>query len=164
MEYDNIVTKVKQTLAITGGLNLQANFETPFGLATTVILMKNEQAKRDAVEALRKVIYANNIDRYILSMIAWTTPIKGKHEKKEALIVIEFKKGDEGQYSIFPFNRDHNQIIFNNGDKSITTTKNLVSIWNVFLETDGVEEHLKNRLKNSQNINSGKHTPFKGRQ
>lgn len=164
MDYEKIVEKSKEELVRRGHLDLRVNYEVPEGLATTVFFIPNKEVKKDAINALRKVIYENKVDTYILSMMAWVTHKSNMNERNEALIIIEFKKGDHGQYGILPFSRDRGHITFNNGEKSITTTKNLISIWNVFLETAGVEEHLKNSLKNSQNINTDKQTSFRGRQ
>ena len=165
LEYNEVVQMGKRFLITNKFHQPQAMLIDDKGAITIILLaMRNDQDKLPAIEALRQMVAKNKVNKYYLTMVSWFANIKEttrmlpasqQPNRREALIVIEFIKGDNGSYGKFPFRRENNNIIFED-DSSIGTTKELVSLWNVFLEAEGTKERLDKALKKSKDIYRGR--------
>ena len=137
----------------------QTNVDGKKELAIIAIPFGTQKEKEMALNGLRAFVKNMNVERYWAVFEAWMAKIeKGEKlfrpasrdvDREEVLIISEFSKDMTQKCIIVPFKREDNKIIF---DKEVNANKDYSSVWNVFLEKDGLDEKMDNF---AEEINEG---------
>lgn len=152
MEIEEVIVLAKKFLVKQGFHTTQVITEEPTGKLSIMVLQFDDHTKDMAIEALRNFVFNKGIERYWFITEAWMlTPKAGEDlyirpskskDRTEALLVLEFKKDMTNKGRIFPFNRLRNKIVFEENMMSDKDAVEHSSVWNVFLEKEGVNERL----------------------
>ena len=151
MDINWITKQAKKVLIETGQHLPQIIAETSIDgekkLAIVAIPFRTSEEKEKALEGLRTLIKEMNVDRYWAIFEAWMSKVeKGEKpfrrasrdiDRTEILSVSEFNKDMTQKCIIVPFKRENDKIIF---EEEIADNNYHSSIWNVYLEKEGIDE------------------------
>jgi hypothetical protein len=160
MEIEEIVKIAKDVLQETGRHTMQLVVETSKinddgtienELHMVIVPSIINQAQKDEVaKYLRPLISDFKAERYFHIMEAWMSivdvtkkmfrPASRDIDRKECLVISEYRKDQKNQSVTIPFIRANDGEIYVGRERRMTPGKD---IWNAYLEFDGVEESLK---------------------
>lgn len=122
-----------------------------------MVLGWEDATKEKMMDSLREYIQSKNIQRYFMIMEAWMSKVdKGESpyiratnskNREEILVINEFCKDGNNKQIIIPFYRENDNIKF--GEE--TCESKVASLWNFYLEKEGVDERFDNLVKNIDN-------------
>lgn len=115
-----------------------------------VLCFRNDEEKDKMIEIYRKLVNSNCIDKYFMVTEAWMSdniyirPSENKN-RKECLIIQEFRSDLFCQSIINIFHRENKKIVFDDRQKVVygKDTKEFKTIWNFYLE-DVMDESMQN--------------------
>jgi hypothetical protein len=122
-------------------------------LVMAMLLFGDDSEKGLAINFIRNLVKARSIRKYWIITEAWTAEVKDGEKlfrcarrdinRKEALIINGFSADMTGSSVSVPFRREGQEIIFE--EEKILTGN--ISIWNAYLEKEGLEEGLAKAVK-----------------
>jgi len=125
---------------------------------TSLILEFDEETKDKAVESSRNIFNLIKPDSYYFISEYWMSELKegqayvrprNDSNRKEVIIVIEFKSDLVVNMCIIPIIRNGEEISF--GENKIINNDNSGStLWNFYLEEEGVKEHMDININEMQ--------------
>ena len=155
--YKEVDIKEVHSLAMTilkkiGGHQLMALIQEKDGVKLAALVLDQED-KGTAREALRLAVSGSGCERYFVVAECWMTMAKPgerppilpslTRNPKEVLVVEEYRKDQRNRSMMTPFTRKGGKIV---PGKTLTPSRServtSVSIWNVFLEKEGVDERM----------------------
>jgi hypothetical protein len=116
-------------------------------------IAKNDYVKISS-QALQHMVYKLNANRYYLIMQCSVAKLqdiitnKQDFKKSEALLIMDISKEDGGIHATFPFEIVDKKVIY--GVPQIQSINKIVTYWNIFLESEGVKEHITLIRKNQK--------------
>jgi len=121
------LTQIEKTavecLEKTGRHAPQVVVETPKGVVMVVLEYRNNEEKDGMHDSIRKLIKQSNVDRYFYISEAWftkqskDTPVMSASRsvnRREMLVICEFKKNMAGKCIMREFAKDDEKIIWQN--------------------------------------------------
>jgi len=148
-----VVDMAKDTLISTGQHSPQFIGLGDEGVIMAMLIFANDKERDIAVEAVRGLVKLHSIKKYWISTEAWRSEIKTGEklyrrprqdiDRKECLMISEFSSDMKTLDIMIPFEHKEKKIIF--GDESTSSEGH--SIWNVYLEREGIDERLDNFMK-----------------
>jgi len=148
-----VVEGAKCVLRITGKHKPQLIGLGKEGLVLAILLFETDREKDMAVEEVRRLVKLHEIRKYWIVMEAWKTELKPGEkmfrrakqdiDRKEVLIINEFTSDLKNICVCIPFRWEGEELIF---DKEAISTESH-SIWNVYLERQGIDERFEKDVK-----------------
>jgi hypothetical protein len=150
-----IEKKAKEVLEVKGSHQPQLMGVKPNGEIVIALLMfRNNEEKEQIRQVTRHLIEKENITHYFTIMESWLSQQDGsmpyvqpskRVDRKEALVIIEFRKGEKEKGFAQIFSRKGKKIVW--GEKNELGESH--SIWNFFLEEEGVNERMDKVVKDT---------------
>jgi len=149
VDINEIVKIAKQVLVERKSHAPQAIIENRKTKALEIVVLAGmgDDNKDYAIDTIRLMVEKAQAERYWMIMEGWMTIInKGEKiyrrprddkDRTSALIISEFRKDMNNQIILIPFKIERNKIVF---DEERKKPEQHSSIWNVYLEKEGIEE------------------------
>ena len=153
-----VIKQAKSILEATGQhlpqVIANTNVDGKKELAIIAMPFGTQKEKEMALSGLRAFVKNMNVDRYWAVFEAWMSKMeKGKKlfrpasrdiDREEVIIISEFGRDLTRKCVIIPFKREGDRIIC---DKEVNVDKDYSSVWNVFLEKEGLDEKMSKFAK-----------------
>lgn len=155
MSFEEHVKFAKDALKEVGSLRTQMVVPTTKGLEVYMLMFENDEQKREMINAMRTMVDARQIDRYIVMTEGWmgqklnTRPSEDP-ERKEGLIIFEFRRNGMNKSKVIMFHRENDEIVFEDEiDMSGSDTTESYSVFNFYLEDAGDERFKQMRAEHT---------------
>lgn len=161
IQIDDVIDMAKQVLVASGKHSPQLIIEDKQGALHIVVMQFDTKTRDLTVRQIREMVYRLDSERYFVIMEAWMSIIDAKKkliraprydvDRKEILMISEYRKDMDNKAIGFPFHREKGEIIFDEpmgmGRDKITE---IASLWNAFVELEGVEERMQKGMEEAK--------------
>ena len=148
-----VVDIAKDTLVSIGSHSPQFIGVGKDGAVMSSLIFSGDRERDIAIEAVRALVKLHDIRRYWIIIEAWKSEVKyGEKiyrrasqdiDRKECLMISEFSSDMKNFNVCIPFKKENDNVIF----EKETASKEYHSIWNVYLERQGIDERFDKDIK-----------------
>jgi hypothetical protein len=133
----------------TGKHSPQIIVETPQGVAMVVLLFRNREEKWKMEDEIRGLVKKSNVDNYFYVAEAWTTQLTKDNpvmspsrsvDRKEVLMIAEFKRDGSGESIMREFKRKDDKIIWQ--ERAVQKNNEASSSADFFSDPDAVRSKM----------------------
>lgn len=150
--FERCVEIEKELISNHGHSMTKIIFDGPEGTIVMALIFKNEEEKDELRRKVKKYMLTNNIKEYVFSSECWVAVRDGTSlykaprldvNKKQALVISLFRKGEKCITKMFKFEKEGDKIIWNTEE----TLEGASGMWNIWEDEKKVKNQLKELIK-----------------